>query len=177
VASSVTPADNAQGITDMTAGAANATVAPSANAVATSPKSDGESAKPVLKLDKAIAVANSQTPQQAGDDVELRLAATQVWLAQVGKNPYSIQLLGADNPDQLKQHLNVIRKYIEINDIFVYRTIAKQKPSLTVLYGSYNDRSAALAALAKLPASLKVYNPLLRTLQGVRTEIARHQPS
>lgn len=105
------------------------------------------------------------------------MAATKDWLAQADKNPYSIQLLGADNAIQLKHHLNVIRKYIEINDIFVYRTIAKQKPSLTVLYGSFNDRRAAQEALAKLPASLKAYKPVLRTLQGIRAEIAQHQSS
>jgi type II secretory pathway predicted ATPase ExeA len=156
---------------------AAAEVAPPASVIAGTKKSDVELAKPVLKMDKSIAGTNSQTTQQGRDEVELRVAATKDWLAQVGKNPYSIQLLGADNADQLKHHLNVIRKYVEINDIFVYRTIAKQKPSLTVLYGSFDDRAAALAALAKLPASLKAYNPVLRTLQGVRTEIARSQPS
>ena len=73
--------------------------------------------------------------------------------------------------------MNVIRKYVEINDIFVYRTVAKQKPSLTVLYGSFDDRQAAQAALTGLPAFLKTYKPVLRTMQGIRTEIAHHQSS
>ncbi len=125
----------------------------------------------------AIARADLPDVAIAGDDIASRLAATRTWLAQPSKNAYSIQLLGADNPDQLKHHLNVIRKYVEINDIFVYRTIAKQKPSLTVLYGSFNDRQAAQAALAGLPAYLKTYKPVLRTMQGIRTEIAQHQSS
>ena len=133
--------------------------------------------KPLSQTEKPIAGANLRSAENSGEEIEGRLTATKEWLAQTDKNLYSIQLLGADNPAQLKHYLNGIRKFIEINDIFVYRTIAKQKPSLTVLYGSFNDRSAALAALAKLPASLKAYNPLLRTLQGIRTEIARHQPS
>lgn len=107
----------------------------------------------------------------------MRLAATKEWLAQGDKNLYSIQLLGTDNAAQLKNHLNVIRKYVEINDIFVYRTLAKQKPSLTVLYGSFDSRRAAQEALAKLPASLKAYKPVLRTMKGIRTEIAQHQSS
>ena len=105
------------------------------------------------------------------------MSATKQWLLAGDKNPYSIQLMGADNPAQLKNHLNVIRKYIEINDIFVYRTVAKQKPSLTVLYGSFDDRRAAQEALAKLPANLKAYKPVLRTMQGIRAEIAQHQSS
>ena len=94
-----------------------------------------------------------------------------------GKNAYTIQLLGADSRPQLKKHLKFIRKYIEINDVFVYRTIAKQKPSLTVLYGSFEDRKAAQEALAKLPANLKAYRPVLRTMQGIRAEIAQHPSS
>jgi MSHA biogenesis protein MshM len=140
-------------------------------------KSSAETGKPVLNLDKSIAGANTQNAAATPDDVEIRIAATTEWLAQVGKNPYSIQLLGTADPLQLKHHLNLIRKYIQINDIFVYRTVAKQKPSLTVLYGSFDNQRDALQALEKLPASLKVYNPVLRTLQGIRGEIARHQHS
>jgi type II secretory pathway predicted ATPase ExeA len=111
------------------------------------------------------------------DTLEARLAATQKWLSQQDKNTYSIQLFGSENPRQLTQHLNAIGKFVEINEIFVYRTIAKQKPSLTVLYGSFNDRRTALNALTRLPAPLKTYNPILRTVQGIRAEIARSRPS
>jgi type II secretory pathway predicted ATPase ExeA/septal ring-binding cell division protein DamX len=146
-------------------------------AKAADPKPQPEPVKSAPKTEVSVAGANSQVPVNTTDEVELRMAATKEWLAQKGKNPYSIQLLGTDNPTQLKNHLNVIRKYVEINDIFVYRTIAKQKPSLTVLYGSFKDRRSAQEALAKLPASLKTYKPVLRTMQGVRAEIAQHQSS
>lgn len=121
--------------------------------------------------------ANSQSGSDAVDTLESRLAATESWLAQKDKTTYSIQLLGAENPEQLKQHLNTIRKYTDMNNIFVYRTMARQKPSLTVLYGSFDDRSTALDALAKLPLQLKIYRPILRTVQSIRAEIALHQPS
>ncbi|MCE9639748.1 MAG: AAA family ATPase [Betaproteobacteria bacterium] len=150
---------------------------PAVAAKVAEPKPQVELSKPALKPEISVAGANSQVPVNTADEIELRMAATKEWLAQKGKNPYSIQLLGTDNPAQLKNHLNVIRKYVEINDIFVYRTIAKQKPSLTVLYGSFKDRRSAQEALAKLPASLKTYKPVLRTLQGVRAEIAQHQSS
>jgi septal ring-binding cell division protein DamX len=71
----------------------------------------------------------------------------------------------------------VLSKSIEINKIFVYRTLAKDKPSLTVLYGSFSDRRAAQQALKELPASLKGYRPQLRTVQGILAEIQRHQLS
>jgi MSHA biogenesis protein MshM len=111
------------------------------------------------------------------DLLETRLAATRDWLASVPETTYSIQLLGAENPQQLKEHLKDISKFIETNKIFVYRTLAKQKPSLTVLYGSFRDRRAAQEALDKLPAFLKTAQPFLRTVQGVRAEIRRHETS
>jgi len=113
-----------------------------------------------------------QEPLKNGDILAERMAATTGWLARQDKTTYSIQLLGSDKPQQLKQYLNVIRKYVEINDIFVYRTMVDQKPWLTVLYGSFSDRRAALDALAALPASLKGYRPYLRTVQGIRAETA-----
>ena len=111
------------------------------------------------------------------DPLEARIAATQEWLAREAPKTYSIQLLGTDNPEQLKSHLKVIAKTIEMNKIFVYRTIAKEKPSLTVLYGSFDDYGAARDALNVLPASLKAYRPILRTVQGIQGEIRRHQTS
>ena len=133
--------------------------------------------KPPPETEKPIAGANSRGAGSGLDEIDGRLTATKEWLAQADKNLYSIQLLGADNPAQLKHHLNEIRKFIEINDIFVYRTIAKQRPSLTVLYGSFNDKRAALDALAKLPAPLKANRPVLRTTRGIRAEIAQLKAS
>jgi type II secretory pathway predicted ATPase ExeA/septal ring-binding cell division protein DamX len=138
---------------------------------------------PALPTDKIKKIINKEGVNKIavpaatdGDVLTARLAATEIWLAQRPENTFSIQLLGAESPQQLKNHLKVIRKYVEINDIFVYRTLAKQKPWLTVLYGTFDDRRTALAALAQLPAPLKAYQPYLRTVQGIRSEIALHQP-
>jgi type II secretory pathway predicted ATPase ExeA/septal ring-binding cell division protein DamX len=111
------------------------------------------------------------------DALDKRLLATTEWLQQRSKATYSIQVLGTDNAEQLKQHLNIIAKFVEINNIFVYRTIAKQKPFLTVLYGSFENRKDAQEALTKLPAQLRAYRPYLRTVQGIRSEIDQHRDS
>jgi len=131
----------------------------------------------VIKRDLSTVSARSQALPETADVVASRLAATEIWLSQRPETTYSIQLLGTDNVQQLKNHLNQLGKFVEINDVFVYRTLAKQRPSLTVLYGSFNDRRAALDALARLPAQLKTHQPILRTVRGIRAEIAQHQPS
>ena len=72
------------------------------------------------------------------------------------------EMAGAASPRDLQHPAAGVRKsrtakeiisisfpnIIEINKIFVYRTVARQKPSLTVLYGSFSDRGAAQDALA-----------------------------
>jgi len=112
-------------------------------------------------------------PSQAStpDLVQSRLAATQEWLAREAQITVSIQLMGTNDEQQLKDHLNVLSNYIEINKVFVYRTKAKQKPSITVLYGSFSNDRTAREALAGLPPFLKKNRPLLRTVHGIRTEI------
>jgi septal ring-binding cell division protein DamX len=109
------------------------------------------------------------------DLLETRLAATEQWLAREALGTFSIQLLGTNDPEQLKDHLNALSKFVEINKVFVYRTKAKQKPSITVLYGSFTSPREAREALDKLPQSLRANQPILRTVQGIRAEIKQHQ--
>jgi len=134
---------------------------------------------PPLQQDSGAqkASANLKPKARGSDSLDARLLATDVWLKEAEGASYTIQLLGSEDHAQLKQHLNVIAKYIEMNEVFIYRTLAKQKPSLTVVYGSYADKRSAQEALAALPPQLKAYRPLLRTVNGIRAEIAALQPS
>jgi len=113
----------------------------------------------------------------AADLLESRLKATHEWLISEANTTFSIQLMGTHDPEQLKDLLNGLGKFVEINKVFVYRTVARQKPSLTVLYGSFDNRRAAVEALDKLPESLKANRPILRTVQGIRAEIKQHRSS
>src|SRR4030095_1427027 len=132
----------------------------------------GSAGLPITQVSSKSPLTN--TPS-VDNTLEARLAATQQWLASESETTYSIQLMGAEDATQLKQHLNVLAKSIEMNKIFVYRTVAKEKPSLTVLYGSLSDQREAQQALKELPPSLKAYRPHLRTVQGIQGEIRRHQ--
>jgi len=123
-----------------------------------------------------LAAAGGGTPV-AADMLEARMQATREWLASESQTTLSIQLLGTNDPEQLRDLLKGLGNVIEINKVFVYRTVAKQQPSLTLLYGSFNNQRAALEALDKLPASLKANRPLLRTVQGIRAEIKQNQAS
>ena len=116
-------------------------------------------------------------PIDPNDILSVRIAATKEWLGKASPETLSIQLLGTNDPSLLRLHLKELGNLIEMNKIFVYRTLAKQKPFLTVLYGSFNSYRAAQEALDKLPESLKGNDPFLRTIKGIREEIARLEAS
>ena len=112
---------------------------------------------------------------EAGDVLDERLLATEQWLADQNGNMYSIQLLGTNNPELLRDYFKTIAKYLEIEKVYVYRTVANQRPSLTVLYGNFVNRREVNRVLQNLPEELKTNRPYYRTIQGVRSEIARHK--
>jgi len=135
-------------------------------------------AVPVAAAPAAIPPAPDPGPRNTTSAklLQERLAATSAWLAAAPPRNYTIQLLGARDDQQLNQHLRFISNIIEINDVFVYRTLAKGEPALTITWGNFDNQLAARQAMAQLPASLKVYKPLLRTVHGIKTEVARNNP-
>ena len=130
-------------------------------------------AKQVAKAMPAIPVtdvAKASTPQ---DMVQVRLTATEQWLASAQPESVGIhiQLLGAGDSKRLENYLQELGKVVDIQQVFVYRTKAGGKPAYSVIYGSYAGRAQANAALEKLPAKLRAQRPYLRTVQGMRAEI------
>ena len=128
-----------------------------------------------IALEPPSTPANSAKTTEIQDDIlASRIQATRQWLSAEAGQIYSIQLLGSDKPQKLKHHLNVIAKSVEINNVFVYRTLANQKPFLSVLYGRFASRKAAQEALDRLPPQLRAFKPYLRTVQGIREEMSRN---
>jgi septal ring-binding cell division protein DamX len=90
---------------------------------------------------------------------------------------FSIQLLGSTDQHMLKRYLNNLTNYIERDRIFVYRTVANQAPSMTVLYGEFVARADAVRSLDGLPPELRANRPYIRTVQGIRSELGLDKPS
>lgn len=123
----------------------------------------------------AAHLAGGNVDSTADDVLEQRLHATEQWLTEQNGTMYSIQLLGTNSPELLRDYFKTIGKYVEIEKVYVYRTMANQRPSLTVLYGNFVDLREVNRALQSLPEELKTNRPYYRTIQGVRLEIARHR--
>ncbi len=116
-------------------------------------------------------------PPAPSDVLEQRLLATERWLAETQGGIFSIQLLGSNDPALLRDYFETLGKYIELEKVFVYRTLANQQPSMTVLYGAFGSRADAVKSLEALPDELKTNRPYIRTVQGVRSEIGLRKPS
>ena len=117
-------------------------------------------------------------PPQASppsDVLEHRLLATGRWLGEQNGGFYCIQLLGTNDPELLREYFRTIAKYIDIDKVYVYRTTANRQPSLTVLYGTFATRNEVTRTLQSLPDELKFNRPYYRTIEGIRSEIARQR--
>jgi MSHA biogenesis protein MshM len=112
-----------------------------------------------------------------GDLLEQRLLATERWLAEAKGGTFSIQLLGSNDPELLRNYFETLGEYIELEKVFVYRTLANQQPSMTVLYGAFSSRADAVRSIEALPDTLKLNRPYIRTVQGIRSEIGLRKPS
>ena len=119
----------------------------------------------------------TDSPPSADDLLEQRLLATDRWLAEAQGGTFSIQLLGSNDPALLRNYFETLGKYIELEKVFVYRTLANQQPSMTVLYGAFGSRADAVKSLEALPDELKTNRPYIRTVQGVRSEIGLRKRS
>jgi septal ring-binding cell division protein DamX len=126
---------------------------------------------------KPVAVEPATTAESAGSGGDLianRLAATSHWLKSEQAKPYSIQLLTAQSEEQLRNNLKALSKFIEVNDIYMYRSVALGKPAVSVLWGSFNSRQAATDELAELPRALRLNRPYVRSIEGIRAEVDRN---
>ncbi len=144
-------------------------------AAATSQTGESGSAPTSALVGRTASLEADNLESPEGDILEQRLRATEQWLEEQSGTTYSIQLLGAGNPQLLRDYFKTIAKYLEIEKVYVYRTMANQRPSLTVLYGNFTNRAEVNRTLESLPDEMKINRPYYRTIQGVRSEIAKHR--
>jgi septal ring-binding cell division protein DamX len=131
---------------------------------------------PAATVDAPQAAPIDRAPARASsaDLIADRIQATRRWMQSGLDRSYSIQLLATTNEEQLRNDLNALPRFIEINDIDMYRSGTQGRAALNVLWRSFNSRQAAQLELQELPASLRSNRPYVRTLQEIRAEAARY---
>jgi septal ring-binding cell division protein DamX len=110
----------------------------------------------------------------AGDIIANRIDATHRLLKSAAARPFSIQLLTTANEEQLRNHLKGIAKFVEVNNIYMYRSVAQGRPAVSVLWGNFNDRQAAQDEIEELPRPLRANRPYVRSIDDIRAEVDRN---
>ena len=100
-----------------------------------------------------------------------RLETGLQWLSSVPESTLILQLLGTDQANQLEYQLKRLSGLLGAEKIHVYKSILKDKPLYTVIYGNFQDISDAKEAITKLPITLQSYHPRIRTAGGILKEI------
>ncbi|TDO95558.1 SPOR domain-containing protein [Marinomonas balearica] len=94
---------------------------------------------------------------------------TQFWKTQTPTR-YTLQLLGTHNLSTVQ---DFIRDQGSIDEFSYFKAIHKGKEWFVVLYGSYRNRSEAIAAVEGLPNDLRSLNPWARSVRGIQQDIAK----
>jgi septal ring-binding cell division protein DamX len=88
-----------------------------------------------------------------------------------------VMTVAPGNERELEAFLTRADKLTGLNDIYLYETRFKgqsrqSKRGLAVVYGSYPTRDRVRDTIAHFPEEIRVRAPYLRTLDGIRREIA-----
>jgi len=144
---------------------------PIANAAATQPQAVPAS----LTLPMASAAKPEKPAAVAADAVSRRLAAGRELLDPAAGHRHTVQLMVSDARGRayLEQYLAEAARAVEPDKLYVVPTGSPEAPRYGVLFGSYDDKSQALAALDGLPTALRQFRPYVRPLEAVRDEARR----
>ncbi len=118
-----------------------------------------------------VAAPDERVSSAAGNTrlVAQRLDAARVWLQEVNKNYYTIQLL-ATEARQAKRLEDLLRSWRErgtIDRVYIYQTKVGNGVWYGVLYDDYETFAKARAALEDLPAEVKRYKPFIRNVRDL----------
>ncbi|MFQ5642099.1 MAG: AAA family ATPase [Thiogranum sp.] len=123
-------------------------------------------------IDELRAIALQTRPSSGGLPlVSQRLQASNDWLQRPAGRQLTIQLLLTENDD-----LRTVEKLLEkplynslLPDVYLYRSEVAGRQRWNILFGEFDSKTKALAALADLPERIQRHQPYLRSLDPLRT--------
>jgi hypothetical protein len=109
--------------------------------------------------------------------LQQRLDATQTWLATAEDGRYTVQLMLADDgaTARIDRIVGKISREFDAGQVYIYATNVTAKHQFGITVGSFPTRAEALASVDKLPRDYKANRPMLRTVKGIRDEIAKQK--
>ncbi len=141
-----------------------------------SPTSTSAPTASVTSVEKTISTARSETA--AVDLLQQRLDRSYDWLNREVLSNYSVQLsrMSTANRQHVERFLQTADQNLGRDKVMVFPTRAGKLPYIAIIYGSFATHAEAVAAINLLTDEWG-YRPQLRTVAGIRREIARVQAS
>lgn len=129
--------------------------------------------QPTAGEKQSVAATQTQAPAakpQPAVAGNARIERDEKALMALPASGYMLQVLGA-------RELNSIERFMQAypgeKDLRAFSTLFKGKPWYVVVYGNYNSRSNAMAAIPQLPTSLRKQRPWARSLKGIQNDIKK----
>lgn len=121
----------------------------------------------------APAVVTTPTPvtPEPAPSAMARFNKTDAWLKE-NPNRYTLQLLGTYNIGTVE---DFIREQGSIDAFSYFKARHNNREWFVVVYGTYRNRSEAIAAVEQLPADLRALNPWARSVRGIQDDIRKAQ--
>ncbi|WP_036301718.1 ExeA family protein [Methylotenera sp. L2L1] len=161
--SAVAVTNTQMGVNDLSALANASTPAVLKETVIASDKSDATESKSSAGLVNQRLDAMSKLLQSAKPGAVL---------LQIKSVPNALPMGAEGEEHQLTMELERLSQQVEVDNIYLYRMHQKDGLYTVVLYGVYEQRVDALAALKSLPPYVKNSRPYLRTLAGISKDMA-----
>ena len=132
------------------------------------------SAAPVAAILPPPIEQSVPTPSATGKDwLDTRMAVDVVRLRGLPTGNYAIQLMTADPREKaaIENFLRAASRELNPDRIMIYPAGTTEKPQLSVLYGSYTERTDANSEISRLPLRLNKFNAYARSIQAIRDDI------
>ena len=105
-----------------------------------------------------------------------RMQAADEWLKTAPGKAFAVQVMAVahGNERELEAFLLRMRKISGLDEAYVYQTRIKGQPNngLAVVFGSYATRDKVRETIDRFPGDVRSLHPYLRTVDGIRREIA-----
>ena len=151
--------------------------ASAANVANTNTVSTQTPAASAITTPAAAAPTNANASTDA-DWLDKRLAADAARIAALPKNRYTIQLMNADQREQLaiQSYLRTASRELNAELIMVYPTGSAANERVSVLYGDFAGPSEGTAELGNLPARVSKFRPYVRSFGAVQDGVRLTTP-
>lgn len=86
---------------------------------------------------------------------------------------YALQLLGVRKPKSAQVFMDRLTKQVGSDQVSLYETRYKSAPWYVVVYGPFEDKKLARAAVKKLPVEMQNQRPWVRQLSKIQEDIRK----